>query len=208
MPDTVADLVTAVKSEASFDVTDAVALAWLNRRHRAMVARSRCLRYSVSLGNTVADQRDYALPDGLVMLTEVTVDGIVYGRANHADLAVEQGYLVLDGEGGVVTAEESATGGLEIALYPTPTESGDPIVVRGAWLPPDLSTSDATTLKIPQDLTDALIAGAVGTGLRRVEHRPDLAQPHDQEFAEGVETLRRRVASRYRGSGPSRIRFA
>ena len=54
MPDTVQDLVAAVKSEASFDVSDSVALAWLNRRHRAMVARSRCLRYSVSLGNTVA----------------------------------------------------------------------------------------------------------------------------------------------------------
>ena len=105
------------------------------------------------------------------MLEEVTVDGITYGRANHTDLSISEGYLVLDGEGGVVAAEESATGGLEIALYPTPTEAGNEIVVRAAWLPPDLSTSDDTTLKVPQDLTEALIAGAVGTGLRRVEHR-------------------------------------
>lgn len=207
MPDTVSDLVTAVKSEASFDVTDAVALGWLNRRHRVMVRRSRCYRYTASLGSTVAGQRDYALPTGLVESYEVDVGGLAYGKAKHTDFANgAQGYVVLSGDGGIFGAEESATGDLEVALFPTPTTSGQAITIRAAWLPPDLSMSDSTTLKIPSSYNDALIAGAVGTGLRRVEHRPDLAQPHEQEFADACEELRREVNRRYRGSGPAQIR--
>lgn len=207
MPDTVQDLLAAVKSEASFDVTDPVALGWLNRRHRVMVQRSRCYRYTVQLGPTVAGQRDYPLPTGLVESYEVDVNGLVYGKAKHTDLANgAAGYIVLSGEGGIFGAEESATGDLEVALYPTPTTTGDTISMRAAWLPPDLSTSDTTTLKVPQSFTDALIAGAVATGLRRMEHRPDLAQPHEQEFADACEELRRLVRRQYRGSGPAVIR--
>lgn len=207
MADTVSDLLTAVKSEASFDVADAVALGWLNRRHKVMVRRSRCYRYTASLGSTVANQRDYAIPAGLVESYEVDVGGLVYGKAKHTDLANgAQGYIVLSGDGGIFGAEESATGDLEVALFPTPSTSGDAITMRAAWLPPDLSTSDNTTLKIPSSYNDALIAGAVATGLRRVEHRPDLAQPHEQEFADACEELRREVSRRYRGSGPAQIR--
>lgn len=212
MAETVQGLVDAVVNEGGFDtsstaVTAGSVLAWLNRRHRVMVRRSRCYRYTASLGSTVVNQRDYPLPAGLVESYEVDVNGVVYGKAKHTDLANGAlGYIVLSGSGGIFGAEESATGDLEVALYPTPTVAGQPITMRAAWLPPDLLTSDDTTLRVPSSYADALIAGAVATGLRRVEHRPDLAQPHEQEFADACEELRREVNRRYRGSGPAIIR--
>lgn len=205
MAETVATLVTAVKSEASFDVTDAVAQAWLNRRYKQMVVRARALRYTTTIV-TVASQRDYALPSGLVEIDEVSVNGLIYGQGAHRDLANGAlGYLILGGVGGLVTSEESLTGDPEIALYPTPTQAGLTIAVRGIWEPSDL-TSGGTVSPVPVEFTDSLIAGAVATGLRRTLHRPDLAQPHEQEFSEGCEEWRRQVARRYRGSGPVQIR--
>ena len=205
MAESVATLVTAVKEEASFDVSDAVARAWLNRRYKQMVVRARALRYTTTLTST-ADQRDYTLPSGLVEIDEVSVNGMVYGQGAHRDLANGAlGYLVLGGVGGLVTSEESLDGDPEIALYPTPTEDGLEIAVRGIWEPSDL-VADGDVSPVPVEFTDALIAGAIATGLRRQEHRPDLAQPHEQEFSDGCEEWRRQIARRYRGSGAVQIR--
>lgn len=207
MADTVQQLVDDVRVEGAFDVTPEQALRWLTRRHRKMVARARCYRKTVSIGPTVADQRDYALPEGVVQLFELTVDGVTYGNGRHADLAQgAQGYLLLSDSGGVVVAEEDEAGASEVALYPTPTTAGSEVLVRATFLPPDLDVADDSTLKIPGDFTDALVAGAIATGLRRVEHRSDLAQPHEQEFADACEELRRQVNRRYRGPGPAQIR--
>jgi hypothetical protein len=106
---TVQGLVDQVKTEAQFDVTDTAALAWLDRRHKKMVVRARALRKTVSIGPSVASQRDYALPSDLVEVLEVSVDGLPYGRATHTDLSYgAQGWLMLDGIGGVVASEETA----------------------------------------------------------------------------------------------------
>ena len=206
MAETVAGLISSVKSEASFDVSDATALSWLNRRHKAMVSRARALRYTASL-TSVANQRDYALPANVVEIDEVSVNGLPYGMGIHRDLAMgAQGYLILGGVGGLVVSEESSSGAPEIAIYPTPTEAGLSIQVRAIWYPADLSTSDNSTLIVPDAYIDALIAGAVATGLKRVENRPDLAQPMEQEFNDACEEWRRQVSRRYRGAGPYQIR--
>lgn len=206
MAETVAGLIAAVKSEASFDVSDAAALAWLNRRHKAMVVEAKALRYTATL-TTVAGQRDYALPGDLVEIEEVTVGGMPYGRGSHADLTRgAQGYLILSGPGGVVTSEETASGAPEVALFPTPTTGGDTILVRALWAPADLSTSDDATLLVPARFVDGLLAGAIATGLKRQEYRPDLAAAFEQDYQSAVEQWRRQVARRYRGSGPTLIR--
>lgn len=208
MAETVAGLVDTVRSEASFDIAPDKALAWLNRRHKAMVTEARALRFTASL-TTVAGQRDYVLPGDLVEIEEVSVAGVVYGRGWHTDLAAgAQGYLVLSGTGGIVTSEETSTGAPEIALFPTPTQGGQPILVRAIWAPSDLSTQDDSTLRVPGRFIDGLISGAIATGLKRQEFRPDLAQAFEDEFASAVEQWRRQVARRYRGTGPAVIRVA
>lgn len=209
MADTVQQLVDDVLNEGSFDATADQALRWLNRRHRVMVARSRCYRYSASIGPTVANQRDYALPADVVEIFEVTVDGMPAGHARHVDLALGAlSYVILSGVGRVMAPEEDAAGAAEIGLYPTPDTAGQTITVRAAFLPPDLSVADNTTLKVPLDFTDALVSGAMATALERApgDFRPDLADRHTQRFEAGCEELRRRTNRRYRGTGPAQIR--
>ncbi len=207
MATTVQQLVDQVLSEGQFDATQDQALRWLSVRQRQMVARSRSLRKTVSVGPTVAGQRDYALPGEVVEIQEVTVNGLTWGKGTHVDLSRgAQGYLRLSESGGIVASEETAAGGTEIALYPTPTEAGLPIEVRATFLPADLSVGDDATLVIPGDYVDALVSGAIATALVRLENRPDLAQYHEGVFSSANEELRRMVSRRYRGPGPATIR--
>jgi hypothetical protein len=204
----VQQLVDDVLNEGVFDVTSAQALRWLTRRHRKMVARSRCWRYETSLGGTVAAQGEYALPAGLVEIDEVTVGGDAYGKANHVDAGrVAAGRMFVLGDGGLFSGGEDNQGAGTVTLLPVPVDSGVPIVLRGAFLPPDLQTADDSTLKVPGDFTDALVSGAIATGLSRTENRPDLAQYHEQVFSDACDELRRQVNRRYRGSGPATIRI-
>jgi hypothetical protein len=206
--DTVQQLVDDVLNEGSFDATAAQALRWLNRRHRTMVARSRCYRFTTTL-TTVAGQRDYALPTDVVEIFEVSVNGMPAGRARHVDLALGAlSYVILSGDGRVMAPEEDSSGGAELGFYPTPDTSGQQILVRAAFLPPDLDTANNATLKVPGDFVDALVSGAMATALERApgDFRPDLADRHAQRFEAACEELRRRVSRRYRGSAPAQIR--
>jgi hypothetical protein len=206
---TVQGLIDQVKSEAQFDVTDAQALTWLDRRHKKMVVRARAYRKTATIaGGTVASQRDYALPSDLVEVLEVNVGGIPYGHSTHTDLSYgAQGWVVLSGIGGVVASEEDASGGPEIALYPTPTTSAQPILVRGIFRPSSLAVGNDSTIVVPDEFLDSLVSGAIATGLERQEYRPDLAQSFEQDYSDACEEWRRQVRRRYRGAGPSTIRI-
>ena len=61
-------------------------------------------------------------------------------------------------------------------------------------------------LRVPPEFYDALIDGAIATGLTRVESRADLAVPFEEKFAAACEELLVEVNKRYRGSGPATIR--
>ena len=84
-------------------------------------------------------------------------------------------------------------------MFPAPEETGLAITAgRATIIPADLDTSSSNPI-IPEDLEPQLIAGAIATGKKRVENRPDLAQPFEDEFADGVQKLRRRKGSRVGG---------
>ena len=209
MADTVASLVAQVIEEGDFDADAPRALGWLNRRQRTMVADSRCYRKTTSIGPTVANQVAYTVPVDVVEILELTVDGIPYGSATHLDLAQgPRGYVILDGDGGVSARTDSSAGVEQVALYPTPTTAGGVISMYAVYRAPDLVSGTDSTLVIPQEFCEALVAGAIATGLRRTENRPDLAAPFEEEFAAGVEKLRRRVNRKHRKSGPARVRVA
>jgi len=69
-----------------------------------------------------------------------------------------------------------------------------------------LVSSGLPPLKVPPEFYDALIEGAIATGLARVESRPDLAAPGEERFAAACSELESEVNKRYRGSGPAQIR--
>jgi len=206
---TVQSLIDQVKTEAQFDVTDAQALAWLDRRQKKMAVRARAYRKTATIaGGTVANQRDYPLPSDLVEVLEVTVGGLPYGRATHADLSYgAQGWVELSGIGGVVSSEEDSSGGPEIALYPTPTTAAQAILVRGIFRPASLVVGTDSTIVVPDEYLDSLVSGAIATGLSRQENRPDLAQGFEQDYENACEEWRRQVRRRYRGAGPTPIRI-
>lgn len=212
---TVAELVEAVLEDGQFDATQAQVLRWLNVRHKQMIARTRSFRKQLSLGNTVAGQSNYALPAGIVEILQVTVGGYVYGQARHNDFAEgELGYIWLGGGmGGIAGRDDTAAGDQQLRIFPAPKgglspEPGGPISVYAAVEPPQLVVGEDGSIKIPDEYVDALVSGAIATGMLRVEARPDLAQQHEELFEKGCGELLRVVNRRFRGTGPARIRIA
>lgn len=205
----VADLVTDVIDDGNFDVDSTRALRWLNGRHRAMVIKARALRKSVEIGPTVAGTQAYALPAGVVQIAQVVLDGKPIGQITAEDLAAgAAGWLTLSGSGVALAPAEDASGGKEVAIYPTPDTSGLTIVLRGVWRPDALSTSSDASLVVPAEFHDGLVAGAIATGLLRTEQRPDLAANHEGVYQAHSEEYRLQVARLYRGAGPAFIRVA
>lgn len=211
MADTVASLVQNVLTEGNFDATEAQVLQWLTRRQRQMCSRSRCYRKKLSIGPTVANQQGYSVPKEVVEIREVLVNGITYGTGRHSDLAQgAQGYIWLDGMylngGGIATRDDDSSGATKLALYPIPTEAGLEVTLIAVCLPPDLVVGEDGTIKIPGDFLDALVAGAIATGLTRTEARPDLATAFETVFTNGCSELEMQTNRRFRGVGAAQIR--
>jgi hypothetical protein len=203
MADTVDALVGEVQSIV--DVSPAEALTALNRRYRAMVARSRLVRKRLAVGPTVASQSFYPV-SGVVELLGVSVNGVPYGKGAHTDFyGAALGSLTWSGPGGLVVADASSAGVSGVSLIPTPTEAGLSIELFAAVFPADLAAGGAaSTIVVDPDFLDVLVEAAASTYLRRQgEGDPNTS---DARFDQACEELRRRVNHRYRSSGPAQIR--
>lgn len=195
--ETVATLVSQVKDEAGFDATDAVVLRWLNARHRRMVARSRCLKATVSVGVTVADQASYPIDTGIIEVYEVQVGGTAYQRVGRDDAALAtSGRLYMSN---TFYANSDNSGVSELTIYPAPGTGGDAISMYAAILPPDLDLADYPM--VPIDFQDALVEGAIATGMARDIEQVAVADRFEARFDQACEELRRRVNSRIGGGG-------
>jgi len=213
MTDTVADLVSAVKTEGGFDVDEATVLKWLSRRQRTMVVRGRVRKLLIAIGTGDGVTKEFTVENepapafvSVAEILELKVGGEVWTPGDHSDItAGELGRLRLSGPGGIYAAEHNEGATFTINLYPTPGE-GAAIQAWVVGLPLDLEVGQETTLVIPQDFTDALVSGAIATGLLRLEGRPDLAQPLEQIFNEACVEVRRRIAQQ--ADRPRQIRIA
>jgi hypothetical protein len=215
--DTVAELIAEVRSQGNIDCTEAEALKWLTRRHRKMCERSRCYRKTI-VQTTVKEQVSYAIPAEVIQIREVLVFSptgsafVPYGTGRHTDIA--QGalhYLWLTGlflavGGGVAGGDWNEAGESQLFLYPTPTETGAQIKVLAVCIPPDLKIGEDSTIKVPGTYLDALVNGAIATGLLRLEGRQDLATYHEQVFNEACSELLTETNRKHRGPGPAEIR--
>jgi hypothetical protein len=215
------ELIEAILGEGAFDASEQQALRWLDRRHKLMCSRSKCLRKTISLGATVAGQVAYPLPKEVQEIRELTVAappslgypagvGVPYGVGRTSDLAqgalsyIWLGGIYLAAGGGIFTRDMSAAGEDLVALFPTPTEGGLAITLKTVCRPATLVLGG--NVATPPEYDDALVAGAIATGLARLEARPDLAVPNESLFAAACTELTREVNARYRGAGPARIR--
>lgn len=206
MADTVQDLVTAVIEEGSFDVSEPTVLRWLSRRQRDMLVRARAYRKRGFFANTEPGRAEYPLPLDAAEVLELQVGGEIWPRGRHSDLANGAlGRIWLSGPGGLAIPDEVEGGVSSISLYPTP-EGAVPLSAYWVAVPPDLEIGVELSLKVPPEYTDALILGAVATGLLRTEGRPDAASPLEEIFQKAVGELRRRTNRALRGSGVAQVR--
>lgn len=207
MAETVQGVVDAIVQEANFDVTNATALTWLNRRHRTMVVRARALKETISVGNTVAGTTDYTLPTSVVEVYEFDVGGIPFTRGRRTDIASNaQGLLWLyaPNGAGLVVANANSSGALQFSMVPTPT-SVQAISLFAAVQPADLDIANDSTLLVPSRFVEGLICGGLATGYRR-EGNAQLASYNDGLFDAACEEWRLDVRKQMRGSGPVQIR--
>jgi hypothetical protein len=191
--------------QAMTDLTPEEANARLNQRHKEMVAGARALRERLSVGLTAAGVSDYAIPDEVVEVTTVFVDGQPYDKVDHDTMDdLLTGNLWLR-SGAVFTDAYTGTGTAEVSLYPTPNASGLAITVRAAVLPPDL-VADGDVPSLPFDYHEDLVDAVLATTFLRDEERIGEAQSLEARFQGRIAELRRRLGDRV-GSGPVQIRL-
>jgi hypothetical protein len=201
------EIVAAVVAEGGFDTTSsqtpaATVLSWVNAKYRQMVADSKWRKAVISLGPTVAGQSQYAVPDNVVDLRTIRVNGSrTWALASIEGLwGLQASDLALSSDAvGAFASSDTAAGGQVIELYPAPDTSGYAIDGMAALLPTDLALTD--TPIVPADLHQALVDGAIGMGMGRVFERHDAEAVYEQRFQDGVQKLMRRTKSRI-GSGP------
>lgn len=201
-----AELVAAVMDQGGFDETatgstEDEVKEWINSAYRRMVVRSKWRKAQVELGETVADQAEYALPAGVEDIEEgILVGGEPWHPVGQKALWHLK-YGNASASGGVWAADYSEDGSVQIELYPAPETSGVVISALGVLAPPVLEDSDDTPI-VPSDFHDAIIDGAVATGLRRIDERIGEADSFDMRFVGEIENLRRRGNARL-STGPA-----
>jgi hypothetical protein len=114
--ETVSGLVSAIVDEASFDVTSAQALAWLNRRWRSMLGRARAYRKTITIGSTTNGTAFYAVGGVLELVADASsaaVKGVTLiptptstGLAITGFAATEPPDLTNDGTGDALLAAQ------------------------------------------------------------------------------------------------------
>jgi hypothetical protein len=208
------EMIRAVKEEGGFDSqssnsSESVILSWLNQRYREMVAESKWVKSVRDLGPTVAGQGQYAVPEDVTDVRTIRVNGSrQWLLVSTEDLwALQSGDAWTYGAAGVFAANFESDTDPVIELFPAPSTSGYEITALCAVLPSDLTTSPDATPKVPIDMHQAIVDGAIGLGLLRVFERSDLAQPYEARFREAVDKLHRRANSRI-GSGPRQFKVA
>lgn len=203
------EMVTAIRSQGGFDTTssqttDAVLLSWVNAKYAEMVADAKWSRAVLELGPTVAGTSQYLIPDRVTDIRTLRVGGSrPWSLANLEGLwDLQAAVSTLDsGVPGVFVANWQADGDAVVELSPTPTTDGLAIEAQCSVLPDDLTTVPDTTPKVPADVHQAIVDGAIGLGLGRVYERHDAAVPYEQNFQDAIQKLMRRSKSRV-GSGP------
>lgn len=202
------EAVTAVRSEAGFDITEARAKEVITQRVREAVARAKWAMQEVSVSSTVADQRLYTLPSDVVDAERVWVvgaDGGIteYDRKSPRDLmGLRSGRLRRTGTGGFFAPNFDSAGVAQIELYPAPENTGDTIYAYAAVQASDIADWAVEVTVIPVQFHERiLVDGPVASLLARIDERVAEADRFEGRFEDAVVKLERHKNSRI-GSGP------
>jgi hypothetical protein len=205
------DITLRVRTQGGFDTsTSNIAVAdvqgWIQERYKALVAESRWRKAEITIGTAVSGDPTYLLPTTVVDLEGLAIAGVPYDpvgvdqlwRLRNNQLALERG------SNGVFGLEPLADGTQQVSLYPTPgSDQNGQAIIGLAALFPDPLVSGASPI-VPDDSHEALVWGAIATGLATIEERLDSAGYFETQFATAIEKLKRRTNSRV-NTGPTQI---
>jgi hypothetical protein len=210
-------MIDAVLEEGGFDSSTAAAsresvLGWLNDRLRTLVSESGWVKTLVEIGPTVAGTHQYAVPENVTDIRSILVGGETYTRVGPDQMfaARASGAYVI-GAYGAFSPAYNAAGTPVLEIWPTPEESGQTISALATTSPAAL-TVETDVPSVPEDMHQALVDGAIATGLRRIYERHEDAERFEQAFSSpgsgqgAVQKLKRRANSLV-GSGPIRARI-
>ena len=192
---------------AMFDTAPTEVTFWANQRHKRMVGEALYRLAELSLGNTVAGQSDYDLPEADIdiALLQVGADTEPYVRGGVPEMVgLRAGTHSVNNAPGAFSIYADAAGDLKIRLNPTPTASGTAIIGWGVIESADLTYGSGAALLPPAHLHSYLLDGVIADAHAQIENRWDLAAPFEQRYELGIDKLRRFKNSRV-GGGPTRI---
>jgi hypothetical protein len=179
----------------------------LNEGHKELCARSEWLRARVSIGSTVANEADYALPASVYKPLKVYVDGALFSPTDEDEvdgLTQSDGGLTLASRG-LWELTQDAAGAEFVTLYPPPGTAGLAITSSAVVYPDDLE-DDGDPFRVPDDFFIGPVNYAFSKIYGGTEDNTDLAEYYEQKFENTVTRLGQHRRSR-RGHGEVRMRI-
>lgn len=203
------DITLRVRTQGGFDtstsnISPTDVQGWIQERYKQMVGRSKWRKAEEVLGTTAAGDFLYPLASNVVDVEGLNVDGDVYDPVGSDQLwRLRQGRMGVErGVDGYFGLGYLADGTVQVSLFPTPTTDGGVITGLVALYPDPLAAGQSPI--VPDEYHEALVWGAIATGLAEIEERLDSAGYFEQQFASAVEDLKRRANSRV-NTGPTQI---
>jgi hypothetical protein len=205
-----ATIITNTINQIGTDASRATVLSLLNEVYAEQVVTSRWFRTEASIATTTAGTDTYSLPAAIVEGYYLKVGSYIYEAIGEDAMwrVKAATSTVSSGRFGWFSQGYDSTGSAVVTLYPTPSTTGDTILVYAARIPSDLTDSGASTPITPSDTHSSLIDGTAAKILERIDERPDLAVTFRARFDTVTEKLRRRKNALMRGGTPTSMLVA
>lgn len=203
----VGEIISQVRSQGGIDASTDVVRGWVLDRHDRLITRARYRKAKYALGNTAAGDAEYALPEIVVDLDKLAVNGVPYTLASIEELWTLQNggsYRLGPSGGGFFAPRYGDTGdqsseGFE--LFPTPEEV---LPITGLVALRPTVPNDSEEPRCPREFHHYIRAGAIADGLALMDERISEAGAYEEVFEQGIAELSARRKSRI-GSGPQQI---
>jgi hypothetical protein len=192
-------MVDEVRRAGGMAVDPSQAGAWVNDRYKSLCVRADYSRGRVVI-ETVADQGEYALPEGVSTVHELRLETVPFRRVgSESGWDLVGGRVYKRGTGGFYYPDFDVYGNHQVALHPTPDQDGLEIQMIATVTPDDLSGEQEPQL--PADFHRAVVEGALASAFGLVDENIATADRYEARFEQAVENLRMRMNKRLRG-GP------
>lgn len=184
----------------------------INEGIKCLAEESEWIRAEIEIGETVAGQVLYTVPDHVVRMKSLIIGGLRYSLVDYDDiLDIEAGTKRLverAGFGGVFCERFSEDGATKrIGVYPPPEASGLPIIGNAAIYPP-VELGGLDVLPFPPRFRRAVVDYAKGIAYEDVDENPAAGANYLARADARAGQLRALGKSRTRGPGPFKIPVA